>query len=323
MTADGPSPDRRLRLRYDGRCRLCGVFLAAGTSAIHERSSRTVRCIACTPAITVDESSLTEESRSPFQGNDELRLRGPASAVIAQTLRVQAGALPRPPMARLFGRSPLSAESRSWYLGAVGELEVGRVLDNLGTGWWALHAIPVGTAGSDIDHLVIGPAGVFTINSKFHEGKNIWVGARRLLVNGQRTDHLRNAAFEARRVAKILTSALGEPVVVGSIIAVVAARRITFKEQPADVTVLSSAQLLRWLHQRPVVLTPSESERLLHLAMDLRTWGSPALEPADLGSFAALRESVSAARQRRRVWASVALLSPLLILAAGCLNQLR
>lgn len=67
-----------------------------------------------------------------------------------------------------------------------------------------LHSVPVGTGASDLDHVVIGPAGVFTINTKHHRGQNVWVGAKRILVNGQRTDHLRNAAHEAKRASKLL-----------------------------------------------------------------------------------------------------------------------
>jgi hypothetical protein len=32
--------------------------------------------------------------------------------------------------------------------------------------WRCRHSIPVGSNGADIDHLVIGPGGVFTLNTK-------------------------------------------------------------------------------------------------------------------------------------------------------------
>ena len=54
---------------------------------------------------------------------------------------------------RLLGRSPLGTESRPWYIGAEGEIAVGRELDELPPGWTVLHAVPVGTRGSDIDHV--------------------------------------------------------------------------------------------------------------------------------------------------------------------------
>jgi hypothetical protein len=254
---------------------------------------------------------------------DELRHRAPASAVIAETLRAQASAPPRSPVARFFGRSPLSIDSRSWYLGALGELEVARVLDHLGAGWSSIHAIPVGKAGSDIDHLVIGPGGVYTINSKFHEGMKVWVGSKRLLVNGQRTDHLRNAAYEASRVAKRLTAAARKPVDVTPIVAIVAARNITVRERPTDVVVLSSSRLAHWLQRRPVALTSDDASQLTSLASDEATWGHPALPSADLVSFAVLRESVTSATRRRRTWALVILLSPVAVIAATFVGFFR
>jgi hypothetical protein len=245
--------------------------------------------------------------------------------VISEALRVQSNAPERSWLARLFGRSPLSPDSRSWYLGAIGEIEVARVLDQLGPGWTVLHAIPVGRAGSDIDHLVMGPGGVYTINSKHHEGKTVWVGAKRLLVNGQRTDHLRNATFEARRVAKLLSAAAGSSVSVVPIIALVAARSITMKERPADVVVLASRRLELWLRSRPVQLSVDELERLRECAIDEATWGSPPLPEPDLAAFAQLREAVASARARRRGWAvalaaSVILASLAMPLAAGLLG---
>ena len=317
---------RRMKLRYPGTCRLCARRLDAGTFALYETPQRTVRCITCDvgvelPADTaVDAAPTMEHAASP---SGELRLRAPASAVIVETIRAQAGTPPRSTAARVFGRSPLGAESLPWYLGAIGELEVGRILDQLGPGWSAIHAIPVGRSGSDIDHLVIGPGGVFTINSKFHDGKNVWVGARRLLVNGQRTDHLRNAAFEGRRVAKLLSSSTSGPVAVTPIVAIVGSRRITVRERPADVVVLSARELARWLHRRPVALSEEQVAKLTRIAFDASTWGNPDLPAPDLIAFAELREIVGTARTRRQLWALLVLLSPLAVSAAMFLTLLR
>jgi hypothetical protein len=205
----------------------------------------------------------------------------------------------------------------SWYLGAIGELEVARVLDQLGADWSVIHALPVGTGGSDIDHLVIGPGGVYTINSKYHEGRRVWVGSKRILVDGQRTDHLRNVAFEARRVGKLLSRSARTVVEATPILAIVGARSITVRERPANAVVLSSNQLVRWLRRRPVVLTPDEVNQVLRAAFDAATWGNHDLKPADLAGFAELRDVVAKARLRRRMWAVVALLTPFAVLAAA------
>src|SRR5687768_6936827 len=126
-------------------------------------------------------------------------MRRPAASVIAECLRVQSTVPPNTAVQRFFGVSPLGREAEPWYVGALGELDVARRLDGLGPGWYVLHSVPVGTGSSDLDHVVIGPAGVFTINTKHHPGQNVWVGGRRILVSGQRTDHLRNAKHEAAR----------------------------------------------------------------------------------------------------------------------------
>lgn len=73
----------------------------------------------------------------------------PAASVIAECLRVQADVPPRGALARFFGRSPLSDDSRPWYLGALGEQQVAQRLSALGTEWTVLHSVPAGTRGSD------------------------------------------------------------------------------------------------------------------------------------------------------------------------------
>ncbi len=233
----------------------------------------------------------------------DLRLRAPGSAVIAEALRVQALAPPQSRLARMFGRSPLSADAEAWYLGAIGELEVARMLTQLGPDWHALHAVPIGVRGSDIDHIVIGPGGVFTINAKYHEGARIWVGSRRLLVSGHKTDHVRNAATEARRVSKVLSGALHRPLEVNALIVIIAARALTVKEAPATVTVLRSDSLVRWLRRRPVVHSAADVEEIAATAARRSTWGAQELVTANLPAFEALRATVGAARRRRRLWA--------------------
>ncbi|MEV0525811.1 nuclease-related domain-containing protein [Streptomyces sp. NPDC050439] len=42
-------------------------------------------------------------------------------------------------------------------------------------GWRVLHGVPKANGG-DIDHLLIGPGGVFSINTKNHDAASVWVG---------------------------------------------------------------------------------------------------------------------------------------------------
>jgi hypothetical protein len=57
-----------------------------------------------------------------------------------------------------------------WRRGAEGEERVSQVLDTLrDRGWYALHDVQTGRG--NIDHVVIGPGGLFTIETKSHRGR--------------------------------------------------------------------------------------------------------------------------------------------------------
>ncbi|MGX5695559.1 nuclease-related domain-containing protein [Agromyces soli] len=249
-----------------------------------------------------------------------LESRPPAASVIAECLRTQATAPPCSAGARFFGREPLSADASPWYRGALGELEVARRLTALGPAWRVLHSVPVGRGTSDIDHVVIGPPGVFTINTKHHEGRDIWLGAKRLLVSGQPTDHLRNARFEAKRASQRMSVAMHALVDVAPIVAIVGARRITVRERPTTVFVMRERELVGWLTALPPVVPPADVARLVEAAAQPSTWhDSPSLEPVDVAAFERLRSEVARARSRRRGWAAVGFLGLLGLLPVAAM----
>ena len=74
-------------------------------------------------------------------------------------------------LARLAG---VHCDERAWRLGAKGEAIVGKELATLGPGWHLLHSIRSTTA-VPTSTLVIGPAGVFSLNAKYHKHARISV----------------------------------------------------------------------------------------------------------------------------------------------------
>jgi len=42
--------------------------------------------------------------------------------------------------------------------------------------WAVWHDLPIGTRGANVDHLVVGPGGVFSVNTKKTHGR-VWLGA--------------------------------------------------------------------------------------------------------------------------------------------------
>jgi Nuclease-related domain len=90
--------------------------------------------------------------------------------------------------------------------GAAGEEQVGGVLDGLsGSGWHAIHDVSLGRG--NVDHIAIGPGGVFTIETKSHAGP-VQVGRVHGAVLGQ--------AQAQRRAIERATGAHVEPLLVYS-----------------------------------------------------------------------------------------------------------
>jgi hypothetical protein len=254
---------------------------------------------------TLAESTGAHEAAS-WSIEPNLRARGPAYAVLQECLARQKVATPRGRLARALGRSPLHPDARSWYSGALGEIVVANVLAQLGDGWTVLHAVPVGPGNSDIDHVILGPGGIFTINTKNHSGKKIWIGGSTFLVNGYKQEHMRNSAHEAERASRLLSSVTGRPVTVTPLIVVVNPASITTGRKRPRVTVLSSSTLGRWLVRRPRVLSDRAVAHFSMFAEERSTWHTEPVAIDDttdqVARFEKLRVEVDAARQRARLW---------------------
>jgi len=197
-----------------------------------------------------------------------------AHGSIVELLRTQAEVAPRSRVARIFGMSPLSHETHALYRGVVGEIEVGEALDRLGPEWAVRHTLPVEAGLGDIDHLVIGPAGVFIVATKNHSGLNVWASQRTLMVAGVRQPHIRNMEYEMGSAERILSAASGSAVEVSGILAVVAAKSLVVREKHRDVAVLAAANLVPWLQRHKRLLSPEEVARLGTAASLASTWSS-------------------------------------------------
>lgn len=247
-----------------------------------------------------------------------------AQAVIDLLLRQQAETPTRSVVGRVFGYSPLAAESVSWYLGAKGEIDVAAMLATLPASWSVFHSLPIGKKGADIDHLVIGPGGVFTINTKNHSGKGVWVAGQTLMVSGYQAPHIRNAEYEADRVTKLLRARMPRLAAAHPVVAVVNAKSLTITKKPERVAVVTGPALRRWLMTRPVVLGPAELADLRAVIDNPDTWPAPLFSatPNAQELFQALDAEVRTALLRRTIWklTGTAALVGGLLLAAPALS---
>jgi hypothetical protein len=103
-----------------------------------------------------------------------------------------------------------SGQARAWQRGAHGERQTARLLDRLGRdGYVVFHDLAMPDSPANVDHLVIGPSGVFAIDSKQWTG-NVHQGADGLVWhNHYRLDRTLAAV---RWQAETLGRLLGIPV---------------------------------------------------------------------------------------------------------------
>ena len=162
-------------------------------------------------------------------------------------------------------------DERSWRRGAEGEEAVARRLERLPNPWAVVHDLTVGSRGANLDHLVLGPAGIFVLNTKNLTGR-LTVYEHCVLQNGHKTAFVPAALREARTVQDRLSAALGRAVHVWSVLVVLGAE-ITIKKPLANLTLLRDHDLRGWFERLPTgVFSEGDVLRLERLARDPDTW---------------------------------------------------
>jgi Nuclease-related domain len=159
-----------------------------------------------------------------------------------------------------------STDAAAWQRGAAGERRTARLLDPLERhGWAVLHDLAIPGSRANLDHLVIGPGGVFVIDSKQYRGRlqldpsgRLWHGRHPLAPT------LRVVDFEADQAAQVLPD---PGVAVVPIVAVHGAQVPWGKVVTDGVRVVTARRLPSLLRQLPVVLGP---ERVTWLADQAR-----------------------------------------------------
>jgi hypothetical protein len=203
----------------------------------------------------------------------------------------------------------LPAQAVSWWLGAVGERAVGLELALLPPEWAVLHSIPVGTGGTDIDHLVIGPGGVFVLNTKAHRGANVRVGEVGVQVGGSPLlPYQRDLQHRTDRVQRALAADLGSLPVVQPLLVFVEPNRLR-RVGPQGVASCTAAELVPTLLAAPAVLSPDLVAAVVARAERPDTWGAPAsaaLEADPTSRFLALPSRPAASGAARPVAAVAA-----------------
>lgn len=218
---------------------------------------------------TVPEALRGLMADAPLARESDLSRNQAGAAVAARAAELGPRGFQRL-VARFLG---LRTEATSWEVGAKGERIVDKRLGTLKRDGWQVIPSVVKRSGADIDHLVIGPPGVFTINTKHHRGARIWVGDHVLKVNNVSQPYLRNSRHEAASAARILSSAVGLEVKVTPVLAFVGADSIKLSRSgPGDVLIARGEEIGHALRELPAAYSHQERERIYAVARRAEIW---------------------------------------------------
>lgn len=186
--------------------------------------------------------------------------------------------------------------------GADGEARTAHALEALGSDWMVLHDFRwPGRRLANIDHVVVGPGGIFVIDSKNWSG-DVRVTEQVLRQNGRARE---------KAVASAADAALAVSELAGPHSEVVRPVLCFTREEPVsgwarDVMVCSTSNLVQMLQSRPRTLGSGQvSDAAMRLAVSLRDAVSPPIggreaAPKASGTSTQSRPAHNRSQSRRR-----------------------
>jgi len=164
MGDEAADASRMMKLRYSGRCRICGASIPAGTMATYDPKSKTVECLQC----PIDPSATSSLEVSDVLSSGVAGASAKREYQRRKSLREE----------RIRGAHPILGDvilalsddpqsTRAWSAGARGEERLGRLLDGIvGPSVRVFHDRRIVGTRSNIDHIVVCSTGVHVIDAK-------------------------------------------------------------------------------------------------------------------------------------------------------------
>ncbi|MCC2307503.1 nuclease-related domain-containing protein [Cellulomonas chengniuliangii] len=146
-------------------------------------------------------------------------------------------------------------------------------LDALTTqGWHVVHSVPLGRQGTVVDHLLIGPGGIFTVRECAHPGQHIVVRKRTMTVDGEPVAYQRDARLEASRVQALLRAAVGSQLTVRAVLVLQGIVDMAPGERPDDVLVMARSDVPGSFLNLLERIEPPRVDAIAAIARQRTTW---------------------------------------------------
>jgi hypothetical protein len=239
-----------------------------------------------------------------------LRTRIAGQRAMREVVDAEAAARPRTRLERMLGIRALSPGARRAFDVALGDAAIGPALQQLGPRWDVLHDVPIAHART-IDHVAIGPGGVYAIRAVHCAGADVVVDAAELAIGGVVRGDLVELAESATIAERLLETARAGAAPAGGVTVLplfvaVDAGRVVVRTPTPGVGVIRLPQLRRTLaHARPRL--PGEAVASISDLADRHTTWPAGLDDIDAAvlrrEFQQVRDRVSVALRRRTGWA--------------------
>ncbi|MBO3083392.1 NERD domain-containing protein [Cellulomonas fengjieae] len=139
-------------------------------------------------------------------------------------------------------------------------------------GWQVVHDVPLGRQGSLVEHLLVGPAGIFTLSEHRHPGQRVVVEGRTLEVDGRSMSYLRDARLEATRVQGALLAAACAAITVRGVVVVHGDLEVRTVVPEHDAFAITRQDVQSVFRAMPVRLDPARIAAVAHVARQRATW---------------------------------------------------
>lgn len=173
----------------------------------------------------------------------------------------------------------LRAQMEAW-LGPVADDEtparassIRERLDRLAAeGWETVHDVPIGRQGTCVEHLLIGPGGLFTVAERRHPGLSVVGRGRAMTVDGKPVAYLRDTRLEAFRTQDRLIAAGCAQIHVRAVLVLQGDLDLDVVAGPNDPLVVARHEVPGLFRRMPKVLDPAAVSALAKVARRPRTW---------------------------------------------------
>lgn len=139
-------------------------------------------------------------------------------------------------------------------------------------GWQVVHGVPLGRQGTVVDHLLLGPGGIFTVTERAHPGRRVRVEGRSIELDGRPVPYLRDARLEAARVQGLLRAAVGSQLRVRGVLVLQGVLDLRTDEQPDEPLVVARHDVPGIFRGLPERLEAPRVDAVAAIARQRTTW---------------------------------------------------